>query len=816
MRKRGSALVMLLLLAGCTGPVSPTVVSPIPPLPTALPTATLPPAFAPIPDEAWSRPLGLPFATAGQSKATYPMIDDGSFQGLPLGGLGAGTIGRTYRGDFARWHVDLGKHFYVTVPADQFSVYMKQQDRQETHVLYAGGQPADTLGAWKWDYPVGAGAYYALYPFAWYDYANPAYPARLTVQQFSPIIPDNYQENSYPVAVFLWEVANTTTAPLSVTVMFTWQDLLSPGWTESLAGNTNHARSAETEDGLATGVVMSLGGEGAVDEEWKGTMAMAALERPGQHVTYRTRFATSGDGADVWNDLAADGALDDVADASPSTPSEPIGAALAVGVSLEPGQVISFPVVLAWDLPITTFDGGTQWYKKYTAYFGRDGQQAWPIALEALQEYEAWRAQIESWQRPILDDPGRPEWFKTALFNELYYLADGGTVWEAGLVGSEEPTPGHFAYLECFDYPFYNTFDVGFYSSWPLVMLWPEIEKTVIRDFAAAIPLSDPSQVTITYLKQPRTRKLSGATPHDMGSPAEDPWRKPNAFIWQDVNGWKDLNSKFVLQLYRDYVFTGDRSLVDDNWADARMALEYLRQFDRDGDGIPEDEGVPDQTYDTWTMDGTSAYVGSLWLAALEAAVEMARLEGDATSAAQYTALLQQGQATFERDLWNGKYYDFDTDSPQTHDSIMADQLIGQWYARSVGLPDVVPAEHARLALDKIFEYNVKRFVGGTMGAVNGMRPDGRVDTSTEQSQEVWVGTTYALAAGMYQEGLHDQAWQTAWGLYNVTYLTKGLWFRTPEAWDKNGNFRASMYMRPQAIWALEHAYRQEQSANDD
>ena len=135
--------------------------------------------------------------------------------------------------------------------------------------------------------------------------------------------------------------------------------------------------------------------------------------------------------------------------------------------------------------------------------------------------------------------------------------------------------------------------------------------------------------------------------------------------------------------------------------------------------------------------------------------------------------------------------------------------MVGQWYATAIGLPAIVPPAQARLALEKVFEYNVKRFASGTMGAVNGMRPDGRVDTSTEQSQEVWVGTTYALAAGMYQEGLHDEAWQTAWGLYNVTYLTKGLWFRTPEAWDQDGNFRASMYMRPQAIWALEYAYRQ-------
>jgi hypothetical protein len=40
--------------------------------------------------------------------------------------------------------------------------------------------------------------------------------------------------------------------------------------------------------------------------------------------------------------------------------------------------------------------------------------------------------------------------------------------------------------------------------------------------------------------------------------------------------------------------------------------------------------------------------------------------------------------------------------------------------------------------------------------------------------------------------------------LYHVIYESKGYWFRTPEAWDVNGNFRASMYMRPAAVWAME------------
>jgi non-lysosomal glucosylceramidase len=77
---------------------------------------------------------------------------------------------------------------------------------------------------------------------------------------------------------------------------------------------------------------------------------------------------------------------------------------------------------------------------------------------------------------------------------------------------------------------------------------------------------------------------------------------------------------------------------------------------------------------------------------------------------------------------------------------------------------------------------------------------------SSDQSQEVWTGVTYALAAFMLHNGMVDEAFATARGIYEVTYRSGGLWFRTPEAWTSRGEYRASMYMRPQAIWAMQHA----------
>ena len=72
-----------------------------------------------IPKTAWRRPLGEPLSNPGVRKNKTD-IDDGYWQGAPVGGFGAGTFSRTYRGDFARWHLAPGENRYGAVWADQF------------------------------------------------------------------------------------------------------------------------------------------------------------------------------------------------------------------------------------------------------------------------------------------------------------------------------------------------------------------------------------------------------------------------------------------------------------------------------------------------------------------------------------------------------------------------------------------------------------------------------------------------------------------------------------------------------------------------
>jgi non-lysosomal glucosylceramidase len=216
---------------------------------------------------------------------------------------------------------------------------------------------------------------------------------------------------------------------------------------------------------------------------------------------------------------------------------------------------------------------------------------------------------------------------------------------------------------------------------------WPDIDKEVLLEFADTVPKEWPEQGLWVWKSEqtgvPVThkRKKIGAVPHDLGVPEGDPFVAVNEPGWQDTNDWKDLNSKFVLMVYRDYVFTGrnDTAFLRRTWPAVQSAIEYLRQFDHGG-GVPENGGYPDQTYDDWVTTGVSAYSGGLWLAALRAAEETARALGDVKMAAEYHALFLKGQKTYVSLLWNGEYFRYDTTS-ESKDDIQADQLAGQWYA---------------------------------------------------------------------------------------------------------------------------------------
>ena len=813
-----------------------------------------------IPECSWKRPLGL-----GWDKpytVRYPSnLDDGPWHGMPLGGFGAGCIGRSPRGDFNLWHLDGGEHTFGSLPACQFSVFEQPENSPKSQAYALCTEPPEdgTLDSWQW-YPTlqgaeeqgntgaeadfsanpqskipNTGTYHALYPRSWFVY-NGVFQTELTCEQISPIWAGCYQETSYPVAVFEWTAHNPTDAPITLSIMLTWQNMV--GWFTNAIKNPQvrvrddgspvyeyQPRLGDSTGSFNQWIVEHYRVGCLLDrvrlhdeiQEGEGQLCFATVTNPSLEVFYHSRWNPSGNGAEVWGTFAADGSLGDIQDETPAAPGEQIAAAIAVRFTIRPGRTRKIPFILTWDFPITEFTPGVNYYRRYTDFFGRTGNNAWSILRTALKHSELWQERIEAWQNPILNREDLPNWFKMALFNELYLLADGGTLWSAA---DDRDPVGQFGVLECIDYRWYESLDVRLYGSFALAMLWPRLDKAVLEAFARAIPTSDETPRIIGYNQAIAIRKVADATPHDLGAPNEHPWEKTNYTSYQDCNQWKDLPSDFVLQVYRDFVLTGsnDIEFLWECWSAIVKTLAYLKAFDKDGDGIPENSGAPDQTFDDWQLKGISAYCGGLWLAALEAAIAIGEIlinnyppisqlveapdpESIQETINLYRNYLEQAKPIYQEKLWNGQYYQLDSESGS--DIVMADQLCGQFYAHLLGLPDIVPAECAQSALKTVYEACFLKFHDGQLGAANGVRPDGSPENpNSTHPLEVWTGINFGLAAFLTQLDMKDEAFRLTEAVVRCIY-ENGLQFRTPEAITAASTFRASHYLRAMAIWAV-------------
>jgi hypothetical protein len=133
-------------------------------------------------------PPGTPPPPRPRAPDPFSGGDDGAHAGAPIGGIGAGSIGRTYRGDFARWHLRLGRRVHhpaphtffaarvdgvatvlSSLPAHAYADGVRDPEAGDPDPgdprARRGARPRRTLP------PDGSGGVYrALFPRAWYAY----------------------------------------------------------------------------------------------------------------------------------------------------------------------------------------------------------------------------------------------------------------------------------------------------------------------------------------------------------------------------------------------------------------------------------------------------------------------------------------------------------------------------------------------------------------------------------------------------------------------------------------------------------------------
>uniref|UniRef100_A0AC35UAW7 Non-lysosomal glucosylceramidase n=1 Tax=Rhabditophanes sp. KR3021 TaxID=114890 RepID=A0AC35UAW7_9BILA len=743
------------------------------------------------------------------------------YYGVPIGGIGCGSIGRDFRGGFCKYSLRPGivEQKVKLVKANQFIISIKKNGSTIYQKVLCAvplrRTKKTTLNSWEF-FPEEDLDYSGLHPRSWTRYNIKECNVVVVVKQISPFIPHNYKDSSLPSSVFVFDVLNNSNDDLDVSIAFTWR-------------NGTGVKSRQRESVCSSEIITKDKISGVLLKnmihEMECTYGLATeIKSDKQTVSICKSFNPSGDGSTLWDQLKENGELSE--DIEDVTDKLELGVAVCVKQMVKANSISeSVEFSLVWHMPLVKFGNKGRLNKRwYSQFFSKEYEGTIELISYTFENVQNWENLIDEWQNPILKNNLFPEDFKSALINEAYYLVDGGSTWfEYDESWATDETSisdytagvfkkyGRFAYQESWEYRLTLTYDVHFYASFALVALFPHLEHSVNCDFTDQVERVDGRQTKYYMENKLASVKTGNRIPHDLGNPActkYDPFLNTNAYVMHDTADWKDLNLKFVMSSYRNYLQlrNKDKSYLEFVYPKV-LALIYgsLEAFDINNDGMIENFGTADQTYDAWAMSGCSSYCGSLWLASLACTVEMAKEMGDTENVESLTITLEKAKLVFNK-LWNGTYFNFD-ESKDSKTTIMADGLCGYWFLRSVNKDlanSILPEEKVKSALNNVYKFNCARFKNGESGVVNGMTAKGEIDRTHIQADECWIGVSYAVSAALIQVGEHEKAFKIARGCYN-TCSNAGLQFQTPEALYNKDFYRAIGYSRALSIYSIHH-----------
>ncbi len=759
------------------------------------------------------------------------MMTKPSSSGIALGGIGAGSVELMPDGEFHYWQianpprltevcwenkVDDGES---STGALSFWVRTEQAGKRPVvRKLGMRTEPDDfTFRLFPWNKPVERICFDGRFPVCELEYEDEALPCRLTGRAVAPFVPHRTDVAATPGFYLDFEIENPENEPLTVSLLGTLvPEFCNDGGCEnSLLKNPDSVsitmRPAQKTDAPNCGeVCLSIGGDGdksfvtgefrrfireyIFDDDAFGVSQESVLF--GFRETGRLPDSEAGTmppDLPENTDALSENAVNDLFNAyvkypfaasvlhriratQPAFPAnreekltfltamrmqerlffkaEKFGAAaLCSTVRLAPGEKKTVRFILTWYFPNHFSKDGRRLGHYYENLFGGAAD-----ANAFLREHRAEVFDRAAAFSRLLYDTDLPEVYPDCWSGHLstivkcsWYLKDGKFgLWEGlGFCG-------------------FHTTDITYHASFGLLALFPDLQMKQMRMGAAF-------------------QREDGRVHHSF-SPDLD----------HAGGGYErvDMNNQFVLMVLRDYLYTGDADYLKAMWPHVIRAMDSIGALDADGDGLP-DKDTKRNTFDAWNFSGTSVYISILWLAALKAAARIADEMSDAVHAAAWRSLLEKGLASLESCLWNGEYYDLWHSGTEKDETLMTDQLDGEWFLRTAGIGGNLCDERirnvARVILDRNFDPD--------SGLINASCPEGCHDTLFShkncQTEAVWTGIGYALAALCMSVGMRDDADAIITSIRDNQFRFGALW----DHWECGHH-----YTRPMSSWTTLNA----------
>lgn len=704
------------------------------------------------------------------------MNDGLRYSGIPLGGLGTGSVEIKSDGYFHDWQImnnvplATGKKFNETPDCGYFGLHLSGGIECS---LTLGTAPrfyneSSTQPAWNNPYSQPWMIYAdeieadAKFPFTKLKYIYNDLGIEVELEAFTPFIPHDYKNSGLPTAFFNFTLNNKSEKDIHATLFAAFRNL-------SSYDNPDAFSKMSVDESENMTLLTMEREEEDINRTSYGNMAIAVqTESKGE-----SSWALHPRMRDLWEPLRETGCLDkvDMGDFAGKVGNEgeqrfiklkkgvPYGA-LGRTVTVAPGKEIRILFNLSWYFP-SHYERDYQQKGKaghlvghqYNNHF--DSSTA--VADYALKNYDEFKSETKQFFNAYYDS-SQPEWLLEACSAQLAILIKSSwwdekerfIIWEGlGCCGQQ-------------------TTDITYYGSFPILQLFPEIQKSQMR-------------CTLDVIETP------GKIPHMI----------PGNYQCCDVDHRqrKDLIPQFILLIWRDYLWTRDKEYLKDMWPTIKDGITYFDSYDSDGDGLPNNTG-PDQTYDQLPLFGTSAFLGYLYTASLIATQELAGIMGEVEYQSEIESKLEDALSKMDKQLWNGSYYDlsYDLNTDKRDDGVMADQINGDWFLRQTVGVGMVPNEKVISSLQSIIKYCHKP--EGYLA--NCAWPDGKgifIDRKTaDQANWPWTGVEYTVASHLIIAGLEDEGITVARDVWD-RYEKRGMRFNHIEC----GGF----YYRALSSWCV-------------
>jgi uncharacterized protein (DUF608 family) len=664
---------------------------------------------------------------------------------LPVGGIGTGTVSLGGRGNLQDWEI-MSRPAKGYNPGSGrnnsafFTLYTEVGGKKDLRLLegpvpfyeYEGSSGAIStnhgLPRFK------EASFEAAYPFGQVNLKTPQIPVNVKIRTFNPLIPGDIENSSIPIAVLDFELTNTSDKKIPFSICGTLQNSI---------GNKNSFRE---EQGIS-GIFFTSGAPEKNADQW-GDISMICSSKAS--VSYRTAWLPERWGSsilDFWNDLSADGKLDNRTDDKPNRPM----ASLANSDVLLAKEKRTIRFLITWYFP-----NRSAWAKEHLKnFYSTKYSSSWDVALKTIPLLKQLENKTLEFVTAFCNAGIPPEVKEAALFNlstlrsqTCFRLSDGNFyAWE----GCNDKSGCCFG--SCTHVWNYET---------ATAFLFGDLARTM-RKVEFGLATADSGLMSFRV-------KLPPESASDFGKVAADG------------------QMGCIIKLFREWQLSGDDSYLKELYPHAKSALSYAwikGGWDGNQDGVME--GVQHNTMDV-EYYGPNPQMTIWYLGALRAMEEMSAYMKDKEMAAKCRKLFLSGSKWADENLFNGEYYihklqvpdkndipkeqlvgmgstDYGNPDYQLGEGCLVDQLVGQYLAHVCGLGYLVKKENVAKTLQSIMKYNYKTdlsdhfncfrsyALGDESALLMASYPKSRPANPFPYFTEVMTGFEYTAAIGMLYEG---------------------------------------------------------------